>query len=275
MVIAVVGLGLMGGSFGLALKESMDNIHIVGFDHNSDHLDRALELGLMDEIASFKMVKESDVIILATPVLAIKEILKDLVDISKDTTIIDLGSTKEEIVSSTPSIIRENLVAAHPMAGIESFGPDAAFKDLYTDKIVVLCNTEDSAPLHKDRAVEIFKNLKMKIVYMDAKEHDIHAAYISHLPHAISYALANSVLKQEEPKSILTLAAGGFKDMSRIAKSSPQMWSDIFKQNKRNILDSIDSFERELLYAKELIEDDKYDDLKEWMRSATTLHKIL
>ncbi len=275
MVIAIVGLGLMGGSFSLALKASKIDARILGFDKNKKHLKEAKNLALVDEVVSFKDIKKADVIILAIPVEAIISVFKELKDISKNTTIIDLGSTKEEIVLQTPKEIRENFVAAHPMAGIENFGPKAAFKELYKEKIVVLCNIEKNSTLHKTRSIEIFEALKMQIVYMDAKEHDMHAAYISHLPHAISYALANSVLKQEDPRSILTLAAGGFKDMSRIAKSSPNMWGDIFKQNKKNLLHSINSFEDELKYIKKMLEDDRYEELKEWMQSATTLHKII
>lgn len=275
MVVGIVGLGLMGGSFGLALKQSLKAVKIVGFDHNKRHCKEALSLGLVDEIVSFETLKKSDLIILAIPVEAIIKTVQTLTDIDKDTTIIDLGSTKADIVSKTPDALKANLVAAHPMAGIEKFGPTAAFDNLYKDKVVVLCDLERNTALHQQRAIEVFEALNMQIVRMNAKEHDLHAAYISHLPHAISYALANSVLKQEDPKSILALAAGGFKDMSRIAKSSPYMWSDIFKQNKTNLLRSIESFETELGYAKNLIENEEYESLQEWMQNATTLHKIL
>ena len=275
MKIGIVGLGLMGGSLGLALKNSIDSVKLVGFDHNQTHCDEAKKLGLVDEIVLFETLKKSDVIILAIPVEAIIKTFEDLRDIDSDTTIIDLGSTKEKIVLNTPTQIVQNVVAAHPMAGIEKFGPSAAFGELYANQVVVLCDMEKNSTLHKKRAIEIFEALKMKIVYMDAKEHDKHAAYISHLPHAISYALANSVLKQEDPKSILALAAGGFRDMSRIAKSSPNMWSDIFKQNRVNLLDAIESFEVELKYVKNMIKDEETLELKEWMQNATTLHKIL
>ncbi|MCH9814338.1 MAG: prephenate dehydrogenase [Epsilonproteobacteria bacterium] len=275
MVIGIVGLGLMGGSFGLALKGALSEIKVVGFDHNEHHCEEALSLGLVDEIVSFDLLKKSDVIVLAIPVEAIIQTLQTLTDIDSRTTIIDLGSTKADIVEKTPLVLQESLVAAHPMAGIEKFGPSAAFDELYVDKVVVLCDLERNATLHQKRALDIFNALKMQIVRMNAKEHDLHAAYISHLPHAISYALANSVLKQEDPKSILALAAGGFRDMSRIAKSSPNMWSDIFKQNQENLLDSITSFEVELSYAKKLIKEGDFEALKVWMQSATTLHKIL
>ncbi len=275
MRVAIVGLGLMGGSFGLALSQSMDKITIVGFDHNKNHCTEALKYGLVDEIVTFDEIKKSDLIILAIPVEGVIASLQELMDISENTTIIDLGSTKAKIVEKTPTIIRKNLVAAHPMAGIEKFGPSAAFNSLYKDQIVVLCASEESGKLHLEKAVKVFEALQMQIVYMGAKEHDLHAAYISHLPHAISYALANSVLKQEDPKSILALAAGGFRDMSRIAKSSPHMWSDIFRQNRENLLTTIDDFEKEIGNAKKMIEEENWSDLEAWMQNATTLHKIL
>lgn len=275
MRVAIVGLGLMGGSFGLALSQSMDKVTIVGFDHNKVHCTEALKHGLVDEIVSFDEIKKSDLIILAIPVEGVIASLQELTDISENTTIIDLGSTKAKIVEKTPTIIRKNLVAAHPMAGIEKFGPLAAFDSLYKNQIVVLCASEESGKLHLEKAVKVFEALQMQIVYMGAKEHDLHAAYISHLPHAISYALANSVLKQEDPKSILALAAGGFRDMSRIAKSSPHMWSDIFRQNRENLLTTIGDFEKEIGNVKKMIEEENWSDLEAWMQNATTLHKIL
>ena len=129
--------------------------------------------------------------------------------------------------------------------------------------------------MHKDRAINIFTGIGMKLVFMNSYEHDYHAAFISHLPHAISYALANSVMNQEDPKSILALAAGGFKDMSRIAKSSPKMWTDIFKQNRKNLLKSIELSQKEIEDSKKLIENQKWNELEKWMEEATTLHKIL
>jgi len=275
MRVAIVGLGLMGGSFGLALKKSMDDITIIGFDHNDNHCSEAIEHGLVDEIVTFAEVKKADLIILAIPVEGVIASLEELTDISEETTIIDLGSTKAKIVEKTPKVIRQNLVAAHPMAGIEKFGPSAAFDSLYKNQIVVLCASEGSGKKHVEKAVKVFEALEMQIVYMGAKEHDLHAAYISHLPHALSYALANSVLKQEDPESILVLAACGFRDMSRIAKSSPHMWSDIFRQNRDNLLTTIEDFEKELSFAKKMIQEENWSELESWMQNATTLHKIL
>ncbi len=275
MTIGIVGLGLIGGSMGLALKAKEPALEIVGYDVNAHHAKIAQERSLVDRIGSFEEIKKSDIIVLATPVEAVIRITRELQDVDAMTTIVDLGSTKEKIVASIPPSIRKNFVAAHPMAGIEKFGPQAAFAELFTNHIVVLCNIEESGSIQRERSEWLFRTIGMQIVYMDAKAHDLHAAYISHLPHAISYALANSVLEQEDPESILILAAGGFRDMSRIAKSSPRMWSDIFKQNRENLLVSLDAFEKEIANAREMIEESKWDELRAWMERATTLHKIL
>ena len=275
MVVGIVGLGLMGGSLGLALQNTKIVTKIVGFDQNLTHCEEALKLSLVHDIVSFSEIKQCDVIFLAIPVGGIIKVLQELKDIGEKTTIIELGSTKVEIVSSVPASIRTNFIAAHPMTGTEKNGPSAAIQNLYHDKIVVLCDTDNSGDLHKNRAIQIFSHIGMKIVFMDPKAHDAHASFISHLPHAISYALANSVMGEEDPKSILLLAGGGFRDMSRIAKSSPQMWSDIFKQNKINLLHSIDLFEKELEKSKKMIQEEDWSGLETWMSKATTLHKIL
>lgn len=275
MIIGIVGLGLMGGSLGLALQNTKLVSKVVGFDHNLNHCEEALKLNLVHEIVSFSEIKACDVIFLAIPVGGIIKALQELQNISAHTTIIDLGSTKAEIVASVPEKIKHNFIAAHPMTGTEKFGPSAAIQNLYHDKVVVLCDTDQSGDLHKNRAIQIFSHIGMKIVFMDPISHDSHAAFISHLPHALSYALANSVMGQEDPKSILLLAAGGFRDMSRVAKSSPQMWSDIFKQNKKNVLRSIEIFEEELNKSKKMIEEENWEGLEAWMSKATTLHKIL
>jgi prephenate dehydrogenase len=140
---------------------------------------------------------------------------------------------------------------------------------------MVICDIEKSADYQKGIAISLFKDIQSKIVFMDAKEHDRHAAFISHMPHAVSYALAQSVMKQEDPKSIIALAGGGFKSMSRIAKTSPNMWEDIFRQNKSNLLKSITAFNVEMQLCQKLIEEDKWDELHQWMSEANGLHDIL
>ena len=275
MKIGIIGLGLMGGSLAIAFKEVLSDLTIIGYDHNKNHEKEAKELGFIDHLGSFDDIKKCDVIILSIPVDGIIATLIELKDINCDTTIIDLGSTKDKIIKNTPQEIRSNLVAAHPMAGTEKFGPSAALADLYRGKVVVFADIADSGDIHKDRAEELFTKIGMKIVYMNAKEHDLDAAYISHLPHAISFALSNSVLKQEDPKSILALAGGGFRDMSRIAKSSPNMWVDVFKQNRSNLLVTLDEFQKELKDLEKMVKDEDWDSLYKFMQSANTLHKIL
>ena len=275
MIIGIVGLGLMGGSLGKALKKYDLCSSVYGYDHNEIHKKEALELGLVDEIVDIEKLKSADIIVLAIPVDSIIEFFKELDDLKQTTTVIDLGSTKELIVKNIPDNLKKNFVAAHPMTGTEKFGPKAAIEGLYEDKIVVLCDIEKIDEIHKQRTMDIFNAIKMKIVYMDSHEHDIHACYMSHLPHAISFSLANTVMNHEDPKSIIELAAGGFKDMSRVAKSSPNMWSDIFRQNRKNLLTSLNLFEEQMSYVKKLVEDENYDELNDWMKKANTLHDIL
>lgn len=239
MRVGIVGLGLIGGSMGLALKDMKLVEKRVGYDINRQNELDAINLGIVDEMASFDEIKKCDVVFLAIPVEAIIQTLQDMQDIPKTTTIIDLGSTKKRIIQSCPISIKGNLIAAHPMAGTENSGPKAAFKTLLQKAVVVICNDDDTANFHAKRAIEIFSYAGMKIVFMDAKKHDHHVALISHLPHVISYSLVNSVLKEENKRNIINLAGGSFSDVSRIAKSSPEMWSDIFKQNKENVLNSI------------------------------------
>jgi len=274
--IGIIGLGLMGGSLAKALKKYSISDKVYGYARTPKTKEKILELDLVDRLLPLdELKKECDIIVLAIPVDSIIDLMDDLKDIDKNTTIIDMGSTKEIIVKNIPQEIRKNFVAAHPMTGTEKFGPEAAIDYLYEGKAVVLCDLEENNELHKQRAINIFQQIGMRIIYMNSKDHDIHACYMSHLPHAISYSLANTVMNHEDPRSIIALAAGGFKDMSRIAKSSPDMWTDIFRQNRNNLLKSIDLFEDNMKNVRQMIEKEDYDNLKEWMIKANTLHEIL
>ncbi len=274
--IAIIGLGLIGGSLGLAIKKASKEYCIIGFDHNKTHQKEALEYGLVDECSDDnESITQCDIIFLAIPVDAIIKTVNAFESVAPRTTIIDLGSTKYKISTSIKASLRANFVAAHPMAGTEKCGPSAAFDSLYNDKILVLCDLDKSGEHQIQVAREIFTLINMKIVEMDSYHHDIRAAYISHMPHALSYALANAVLNQEDPKSILTLAGGGFRDMSRIAKSSPTMWGDIFRQNKENMLSSIQCLNKELQKCERLIQEENWDGLNGWMTKANALHQIL
>jgi len=274
MKIGIIGLGLMGGSFALSIKALSFVDSVVGSDHNTDHQRQAMELNLVDALVAFETIKTCDVIILAVPVDGVIKILQELQDVPSTTTIIDLGSTKEIIVKAVPPKIRANFVAAHPMTGTEHNGPSAAFDSLYQEKVVVLCDLQDSGTHQQETAVRLFSGLHMKLAYMHAHEHDRHAAFISHMPHLISYSIANSVMSQEDKYSILALAAGGFRSMSRLAKSSPNMWEDIFRQNKDNLLEAVDTFEKELQELKKAIKSDEWEKLHTRMNEANKLQDI-
>ncbi|MEA3315167.1 MAG: prephenate dehydrogenase, partial [Campylobacterota bacterium] len=252
LTFGIVGLGLMGGSFAKVIKKNNLAKKVVGYDHNKKHQKEALSLKLVDKIVDIDKLLKCDVIVLCIPVNAIVNFMPTLKGIKKDTTIIDFGSTKKLIVDNIPKSIKANYIPAHPMTGTEKFGPSAAIDGLYENKTIVLCDFENIKKIHKKRALKIFKTIEMNIVFMDSSTHDIHACFISHLPHAISFALANTVMNHEGPNEIISLAGGGFRDMSRIAKSSPNMWIDIFKQNRDNMLNSIEKFNKEMGIIEDL-----------------------
>lgn len=271
----IVGLGLMGGSFAKVLKKYNLATKIVGYDHNKLHQEQALQLDLVEKIVPLEELLSCDVIILAIPVDAIVAFLPTLQSCHKNTTIIDFGSTKKLIVDNIPENLKYNFIPAHPMTGTEKFGPQAAIDGLYEGKTIVLCDIESRSDLHAKRATDIFNAIAMRVVYMDSSTHDIHACYISHLPHAISFGLANTVMGHEDPQHIITLAAGGFKDMSRIAKSSPNMWTDIFRQNKDNLIDALEIYEDHMKNIKKMLQNEDYENIHLWMKKANTLHDIL
>jgi len=271
----IVGLGLMGGSFAKVVKKYNLASEVVGYDHNKSHQKQAIELNLVDKIVNLEELKKVDIIVLCIPVDAIIAFMPKLEGIAKDTTIMDFGSTKKLIVDNIPDSLRSNFVPAHPMTGTEKFGPSAAMDGLYEGKTIVLCDLDKCEELHKNRVLDIFNAIAMRIVNMDSATHDVHACYISHLPHAISYGLANTVMSHEDPENIITLAAGGFKDMSRIAKSSPDMWTDIFRQNRENLLKSLDIYAQQMDNMKKMLENEDYESITNWMDKASSLHDIL
>lgn len=275
MKIAIIGLGLIGGSLGLNLRENKFISCVYGLDINKVHEKMALEFGLIHEIIEFKKLDKCDMIFIATPVDVIISLLKKLENLNPNTTIIELGSTKRKIIENLPPNLKTQTIFAHPMTGTENNGPKAAFKELYQNGVCVLCDSEMAGDLHQKRAVEIFSHIGMKIVFMDSFSHDARTAIISHLPHVISFSLANFVMKEEDKKNIVHLAGGSFRDMSRIAKSSPAMWSSIFEQNKDNILTALDHFQKELENCKKMIEKGEQNELFSWMQKANLLREIL
>ncbi len=274
MEISIIGLGLMGGSMGLALKKIPQVSKIYGYDSNMSHLDEALKLGLIDKAVTLKDALSKEIVILATPVDACIDILNNFTPIDEFQTVIDLGSTKEKISSSINPKVRPSFVASHPMTGTEYSGPSAAKEGLYEGSTVVLCDLEKSGNHQAKIAKAIFTEMGAKIIEMDSKTHDLHAAYISHLPHIISFSLANAVLSKENPKDILSMAAGGFRDMSRLAKSRADLWTQIFRQNRANLLESIDVFEKHLQELKKAVADEDWEELEKKLQKANELHLI-
>ncbi len=276
MKVGIIGLGLIGGSLGLQLREMKLIGKVCGYDHNKENEKDALKLGLVDEIVSFEEMKQTcDIIFLAIPVEAIVATLSNLKDVPPTTTIVDFGSTKSKILESCPEEIRENFVAAHPMAGTENSGPKAAFKELLKGAVVVICDDKGAGEVHVKRAVELLSGAGLRIIFMNAASHDHHVGIISHLPHAISFSLVNATLKEEDARHIFLLAGGSFGGMARIAKSSPEMWVDIFKQNKSNLLSAMQSFKDEFALCEKMVREEKWDELKEWMRTARQIRDIL
>ncbi|WP_163531962.1 prephenate dehydrogenase [Helicobacter suis] len=277
MQVGIIGLGLMGGSMGLALQEVRAQLgikRILGYDNNALHAQMALNLGLVEECVDLVSIRACQVLFLAIPLDGIVQILQQL-EVNQETTIIELGGAKMQIIKSIPSKIRSQVITSHPMCGTEFYGPKAALKGLYRHKIVILVDCEQNEAKHLERAKDIFSAIGMQMVEMDACAHDSHISFVSHLPHVISYALANVVLSQKSPQTILSLAAGGFKDMSRLSKSSPIMWKSVFEQNQQHILEAIEVFIKEINHAKSMLEKQDYEAMQKWMAHANKLQEFM
>lgn len=279
MKVSIIGVGLIGGSIALKLKNKGIALKVFGIDKNNDHLEEALQLGIIDEKLNLEDgIKNSDLIIIAIPVDASRAILPIILDgIEDQQTVMDVGSTKfgiTQAVKNHPK--RKRYVSFHPMWGTENSGPKSAQIESFSDRAAVICNQEESA----EDAVEIVKNiaenLGMHTIYMDAEAHDIHTAYISHISHITSYALANTVLeKEKEEDTIFQLASSGFSSTVRLAKSHPEMWVPIFKQNKENVLDVLNEHITQLRKFKSALEKDNYEYLEELIRNANKIRGIL
>lgn len=280
MTITIVGLGLIGGSMALSLKENHFIDTLIGVDTNPLHTAKALELNLVDFVASLKdAVVQSDIIIVATPVNTLTSILPEILDLITDNqVVIEVGSTKKPVIDAVKNHPnRQNFVATHPMAGTEFSGPEAAIRHLFDGKMCVLCDIQDS----KSELVEIIQKmyvegLRMNVIYMESSAHDVHTAYISHISHICSFALASTVLaKEKDEESIFNLASTGFESTVRLAKSNPETWIPIFKQNQENIIDVLDEYITTLLKFKGLMISDSYDKFKECLVQANDIKRIL
>ena len=279
MKATVIGLGLIGGSFALSLKDKGLCDTVMGIEHSEKSAQRALELGLVDRIASLdEALAESELIVLATPVDIIPTLaIKILNRIRPDQILMDMGSTKQElceITSMHPN--RGRMVATHPMWGTENSGPEAAQHGAFSGRTVVICEGEQSDKDALQLVEKIYQSLGMPIKYMSAEEQDTHCAYVSHISHITSFALALTVLEKErEEEHIFDLAGGGFESTVRLAKSLPQTWAPIFLQNKYNVLDVLREHIHQLQILRRMIERDDRDGLLEAMHKANKIRNIL
>lgn len=278
MILTIIGTGLIGGSMALTLKEKGIASRVIGVESNAEHAQKALELALVDEILPLEQaIPASELVILAVPVNVAEQLLPSILDICSNQVVMDVGSTKEGLLSAVshhPK--RGRLVATHPMWGTEYSGPGAAVKGAFVNKATVICNRETTDADALEKAEQLYRSLGMHIVYMNAKDHDVHVAYISHISHITSFALANTVLEKErEEDAIFELASAGFESTVRLAKSNPAMWVPIFMQNRENILDVLNEHISQLRKFKASLEKENYAYLQELIEQANGIRRIL
>ncbi len=278
MKVGIVGLGLIGGSIALKLKDLFDNLTIYGYDIDHESISYTIKNKIIDAKYDEDLLNELDYIFLAIPVESIKKQLQNYLDkISEKTLIIDLGSTKFQISNSVKDHKkRKNYLAAHPIAGTEFSGPGSASKDLFKNKVMILCDTKKTDSNLLLNAKKIIESIGMIIKIMDSKEHDRQIAYVSHLSHISSFMLGKTVMdKEDDEQAIYNMAGSGFESTVRLAKSSPEMWSSIFVENKKNIIESLDEYISNINNFKKLIEKSDKKTLNNEMRRINGIKEIL
>jgi prephenate dehydrogenase len=279
LVVTIVGVGLISGSFALAIKEKGFAKKIIGVSRTAASVQKALALGIIDEALPLEeAVKQSDFIYVAIPVDATVGVMKQVMDLMTDRQMVaDAGSTKFvlcEALKDHP--MRHRFIATHPMWGTEHSGPEAAVRGAFQGRACVICEKQKSDGDVVQLVEKIYTTLGMHMIYMDAHSHDIHAAYISHISHITSFALANTVLeKEKEEDAIFELAGGGFESTVRLAKSNPAMWAPIFMQNRENVLDVLNEHIAQLRKFKASLEKENIEYLVELMENANKISRIL
>ena len=278
MKITIIGLGLIGGSLAIDLRKNKFATELVGVDASEEHADQALKIGLVDRVENLEDgVKNADIVIIAIPVDKEVIVLPKVLDlISISTTVTDMSSTKRVIIESVKNHPRrKNFVPAHPMSGTENSGPTAALADLFKGRITILCNQADSGPQHLAMIEKMFQTLGMSIAYMSADEQDHSTAFVSHLPHAAAYALANAVQSNEDRNIIFDLASGGFNSTVRLAKSSSTMWHPIFQQNRNYVVESLNVYIKHLKEFRDCLQNEEDDKLRDLIVNANKIRGIL
>lgn len=276
--IYVIGVGLIGGSFALDLKSNMKDVSIFGIDTNNSHLDEAIQLGIIDNKANYNDLKNADFVMVSIPVdVAVNELPKILDAVSDQCIVIDVGSTKSDIckaIDSHPK--RRNFLATHPIAGTEFSGPKAAITNLFQNKTNIICEVEKTAFKLQEKALKVFSDLGMRIRYMNPEAHDKHIAYVSHLSHISSFMLGKTVIEKEKnERDIFDMAGSGFESTVRLAKSSPEMWTPIFKQNKTNVIETLEEYINNLKKFKEFMELDNFEEIFNEMKNTNHIKDIL
>lgn len=278
MQVGIIGIGLIGGSMAVDLKNRGFADRVVGVEKDCLHAAAAKELGLVDEMVDYEQcIATSDIIVVAVPVNVAIRMIPDILDKVDRQIVTDVCSTKEKIndmVRYHPR--RKNFVAAHPMAGTEYSGPWAAVPGLFDGKAGIICNAEDSDLRAVELIKEMYDCLNMRVIFMRAAHHDVHTAYVSHISHITSFALALTVLEKEKnEKNIFDLASGGFSSTVRLAKSNADMWVPIFFQNKDNVLAVLDTYIEKLHAFKQHIAAYDEEGLRELILKANKIKRII
>ena len=278
MKVTIIGLGLIGGSMAKDLRNSRFATELIGVETNEQHAKKAVELGLVDRVESLEeAVKSADIILIAIPVDKTLKVLPKVLDlIESGTTVTDMGSTKKILVDSVANHKRrKNYVPAHPMSGTENSGPTAAEEGLFRGKITIICDQEESGPQHVALIEKMFQNLGMDIAYMTADEQDHSTAFVSHLPHAAAFALANAVQSKEDRNIIFDLASGGFRSTVRLAKSSGSMWHPIFQQNRTYVVEALNAYIKHLKEFRDCMKDENDEKLWSLIENANKIRSVL
>ena len=278
MKIYIIGIGLIGGSMALDIKTLYPDATVYGIDSNEKHLQEALDLGVVDAGAQIDNLSDADFVILSVPVdVALTLVPKVLDAIGDNSIVFEVGSTKApicEAVTNHPK--RRNFIATHPIAGTEFSGPSAAIKGLFEGKTNIICEVERTAFKLQEKALELFKAIGMRIRYMDPKAHDKHIAYVSHLSHISAFMLGKTVInKEKHEQDIFDMAGSGFESTVRLAKSSPAMWTPIFKQNKVQVIETLEEYISNLTQFKDLLIKEDYNAIFEEMESVNRIKEIL
>lgn len=278
MNIYIIGTGLIGGSLALDIQAIYKDALIFGIDSDESHLDEAIHLGIIHHKAVFEDLQNADFVVVAVPVDTALLLLPKVLDlVSTNAVVIETGSTKNpicEIVANHPK--RRNFMATHPIAGTEFSGPSAAIKGLFQGKTNIICEVEKTTFKLQEKALQLFKDLGMRIRYMEPKSHDKHIAYVSHLSHISSFMLGKTVIEKEKHESdIFDMAGSGFESTVRLAKSSPAMWTPIFKQNRKQVVKSLEEYILNLQQFKTLLENEDYEAIYNEMESVNRIKEIL